>query len=337
MLSLILEPTNACNLNCRHCFVNKADAPEFIALELVAAILSQARSLGLKTVRLTGGEITVYPQLEDLLHLIAGQGFSFTLVTNGHRFQKRLMPLLSIPRLKKHLEGICFSLEGTRAEIHDNLRGAGSFAEVMKAASFCILKDIPFSLKTVLTGCNCTQAELTEVALLGASLGVRDHSFICTFPTPRLVREGLIPSPQEMLSISQWISGSLAKTVKGNIRVEGYLSDELPLVCCNAWSDLTVDYQGKQIICCNLSRLNIGDHTPTSFGEELLADLTETPLRYGMIRQFHVLAKIMEARLSEVEEPCGLNRYLCYWCMRRFGKLDWLKDYPESPWAAGVL
>jgi hypothetical protein len=26
----------------------------------------------------------------------------------------------------------------------------------------------------------------------------------------------------------------------------------------------------------------------------------------------------------------------CYWCFLHFGKLEWLKNYPRSPWAAAV-
>ena len=27
----------------------------------------------------------------------------------------------------------------------------------------------------------------------------------------------------------------------------------------------------------------------------------------------------------------------CYWCFNHFGKLEWLRDFPESPWSAGVV
>ncbi len=70
MLSLTLEPTNACNRACLHCSQNKADPPEFLSLDLAGEILGQAKSLGLPQVYLTGGELGVYPHLEELLNLI---------------------------------------------------------------------------------------------------------------------------------------------------------------------------------------------------------------------------------------------------------------------------
>lgn len=42
----------------------------------------------------------------------------------------------------------------------------------------------------------------------------------------------------------------------------------------------------------------------------------------------------MEARLAS-ETPAGLGRSVCYWCLDWFGKLAWLKDYPQSAWGVG--
>jgi hypothetical protein len=49
------------------------------------------------------------------------------------------------------------------------------------------------------------------------------------------------------------------------------------------------------------------------------------------------VAQLMAARLQDMDDLEGLTYLPCYWCMKHFGKFDWLRDYPESPWATGVV
>ncbi len=202
------EPTNQCNRSCRHCFRNKADPPGTLSLETADAILSQAEVLGFKLVCLTGGEVALYPHLGDLLRLIAGRGFDFTLVTNGCRFPDYVLPLLLEPRIKERLLSVSFSLDGATAEIHDGLRGPKSFREVLEAVTLCRNHQLPFSLKSVITTAN--RGELTELALLGARLGAAEHGFLYPFPSPTFIREGLLPSPEETKATIRWIQDNLS-------------------------------------------------------------------------------------------------------------------------------
>ncbi|MCL6622322.1 MAG: radical SAM protein [Syntrophobacterales bacterium] len=332
MLTLTLEPTNACNRRCRHCCVNPADPPCFLPVELAASLLEQARTLGVGEVFLTGGEVSLYPDLKELLDLLAGAGFSFTLVTNGWRFRERLLPALLRPEIRERLKGVCFSLDGARAGTHDALRGEGSFAEVVEAVGLCVLTGLPRALKSVITRLN--QGELTELALLGAMWGVQDHSFILPQPTPRLLREGLLPEPEELLQVAAWVRLSLARTVRGDIRVEGWLEPEASLVPCPAFTNLAVDSCGRQVLCCNYLHLAERENHPSHLGREYVAHLMQVTLREGLRRQYQLLGELMEARLAG-ETPTGLQRCLCYWCLTCFGKLAWLQDFSHSAWGGG--
>jgi MoaA/NifB/PqqE/SkfB family radical SAM enzyme len=161
---LSIELTNVCNRNCLHYFRNKADPPEFLPLPLAREALDQARALGFRTLCLTGGEVALYPPLEEFISLAVDHGFTFSLVTNGHRFRENLLPLLAAPQNRRKLSGVCFSLDGAKAESHDTLRGAGSFREVIEAIALCELKDLPFGLKSVIT--NFNKEELGDLAIL---------------------------------------------------------------------------------------------------------------------------------------------------------------------------
>jgi MoaA/NifB/PqqE/SkfB family radical SAM enzyme len=327
-----LEPTNRCNRSCRHCFRNKADPPGFLPLETAAAILSQAGALGFTAVCLTGGEVALYPHLDELLRLIAAQGFDFTLVTNGYRFPTAVLPLLLEPGVKERLASVSFSLDGARAETHDGLRGPKSFREVIEAATLCRNHGLPLSLKSMIT--TSSRGELTELALLGARLGAREHSFLYPFPTPTFIRDGLLPSPQEMKDTVRWIKENLIGVMRNRITVEGSSMDGVILNCGHLVDYLNVDYQGNLIFCCTLSHTTMGDGIPTAFGRELVADLKEVSFKEAMVRQFHQAAEVFEARLNGGGQLAGVSESPCLWCLQHFGKLDWLRDFPDSPWTA---
>jgi len=335
MYDFCLEPTNICNRNCRHCIRNKVDPPQSIPLNVVQHIFAQAQALGMKRLCLTGGELAAYPHLEELLRMAADHGFLFKLVTNGFRFKDRLLPLLSEPKVSEVFTGVCFSLDGSRAETHDALRGQGSFKEVIEAATICKLKGWKIGLKSAIT--NFNKDELTDLALLGATLGAEDHGFLLLYPTPQLIQENIIPSLEERLYFSQWIMTSLARTIRSKIHVEGAHEGGAVFNCANINQLINIDFQGNLILCCNLSHVIEGDGIPTRLGAEFLADLKEVSLREGIIRHYQGVADLMAARLNDAEKLAGLTYIPCYWCFKHFGKLDWLKGFPDSPWAAGVL
>jgi|UniRef100_A0A7C3SJX8 MoaA/NifB/PqqE/SkfB family radical SAM enzyme len=335
MFSLVFSVTNACNRRCRHCFINRADPPGFLPLELAADILSQARPLGLQRVHLTGGEPGVYPHLEGLIRLVVDHDLSFTLVTNGHRFRERLLPLLREAAVKPRLEHISFSLDGSFPAIHEALRGEGSFQEVLEGVHLCRSLGLPLNLKSVINNNNLD--DLTDLALLGAALQARQHQFICPHPTPALIRGKIMPSPQKLMEVGRWLRTSLAPYVKGEIVIENQPGEVPVFSYCDAWQSPTVDHEGNLFVCCNLCSLSTGEEEPSVFGPERLADLKETPFSEGLKRQFRLWAEIMAARVEEFPRLSGSDHCLCYWCLRRLGKLYWLKEFPDSPWAAAVL
>ncbi len=335
MKIIALEPTNRCNRACRHCFRNKADPPGDLPLEVAESVLSQAGALGFKAVCLTGGEVALYPYLGELLRLIAARGFDFTLVTNGYRFPQYVLPLLLEPEVKERLASVTFSLDGAKPATHDGLRGPKSFREVIEGAALCENHRLPLGLKSMITTAN--REELTELALLGARLGVTEHCFLYPFPTPNLIRDGLLPTPQEAEDAVQWIKDNLMGVMRNKITVDGHSRDGIILDCGQLVDYLNVDYQGNLIFCCTLSHMTVGDGIPTSFGKELVADLREVPLREAIVRQWRMAAELMEARLNG-GGPRGLSETPCHWCMKYCGKLDWLfRDFPDSPWAAWLL
>ncbi len=335
MKTIIFELTNQCNRSCGHCFRNKADPPGFLPLKTAEAVLSQASDLGFKLVCLTGGEVALYPHLRELLHLIASRGFNFTLVTNGHQFPEYVLPLLLEPRVKERLASVSFSLDGAQADTHDGLRGPKSFREVIEGAALCRNHRLPLYFKSVVTTLN--RGELTELALLGARLGAEEHGFLYPFPTPAFIRSGYLPAPAEMQDTVRFIMNNLMGVTRTRIRFEGHSMTGVLLDCGHLVDCLNVDFQGNLIFCCTLSHVTVGDRVPSTIGRELVADLKEVSLKEGIVRQFHLAAEVMEAKLASNGDAQGLSKTPCHWCLKYFGKFAWLQDFPDSPWTQWLM
>lgn len=84
VISTHVSPEGACNLRCPYCSVTYRDTHSRISLTRIKKYVSDLRSRGLKAVILTGGgEPTIYPQFNELVQWVKGEGLSVALITNG--------------------------------------------------------------------------------------------------------------------------------------------------------------------------------------------------------------------------------------------------------------
>jgi len=335
MGDISIDVTNACNRDCIYCLRDKLEPKKHLPLDLFKQILDQACNFGIKYISLTGGEPTLHPAWNELLIALSERGLRFNIVSNGYRFRQRTLPILLKPIVRRHLTSVCFSLDGASANSHDALRGEGSFQEVIEAANLCRLNGIPMGIKTVVT--NVNKKELSEVALLGSALGARQHSFLALVPTPRAIKQELVPSLKEMKKLYSFITGSLVSAMKAEINLEGSWGIDHVLFNCNAYQQLySVDHLGNLLFCCNLSHV-YNEAKPAILGKEFLADLKKESLKKGIIQHYLLLARFTKNRLNDARNRDMLFSYPCWWCLKYFGKLEWVKKYSYSPWVKEVF
>ncbi|MCD6310562.1 MAG: PqqD family peptide modification chaperone [Candidatus Eremiobacteraeota bacterium] len=118
---LYLEITGRCNLTCKYCY-NSPPVPEDIPEDIAISLIDQAKELGARYLVIGGGEPLLYKKIWNLLEY-ATPVIQTGLVTNG---------ILLTPENCKRLSemdnlSIQLSLEGVEAEIHEAMRGEGSF------------------------------------------------------------------------------------------------------------------------------------------------------------------------------------------------------------------
>ena len=331
MHNLSLEPTAKCSQRCKHCMRAFSEDTE-ISFDLLKKIIKEAKELGITEVSLTGGEATLYSRFEEMLEFFADEDMYFNLITNAFKFKEKTLPLILIKRIRRLFTGLCFSIDSPYAQRHDKIREKGSFSRLIEAANLAKMKGINFSIKCLLSSLNIEEDELKDMVFLADSLGAESLSFLYPFVTPGLIEEGLMPSPDKLQLAADYILSVLAKAFKIPVYLEGYGIERGILFKCNAFDTFNIDYKGNFVFCCNLSAVYSQEYLE---GREVIGNLAKMSLKEAISRHYRLLADFISQRLSQKISGNEINP--CFWCFRQFGKLSWLKKYPKSPWAKGII
>src|SRR5262245_60824555 len=194
MARIVVELTNRCNLRCRHCYDPRHAGTAELSLDIIDKLLREGKQCNIDHLSFSGGEPTMHREFDEVVRRVCDAGYTFSFVSNGSTLPK-IYPLLR--QYRQQFRGATFSLDGARQQTHDQLRGKGSFREVMRAASVCVFNDLPFSLNMVLTAHN--RSEIEEMVQLAGKLGSQGVRFGHLMPTPDTAIRGLDLTPQERL------------------------------------------------------------------------------------------------------------------------------------------
>ena len=169
LTSLYLYLTDHCNLRCSHCWIS----PKFseqkqngLPLDCLKKAISEARSLGLQDVKLTGGEPFLYRHIGGLLAFLAEEQIDVLIETNGTLINRDM-----VERLKScNLDQLSVSLDAATEEVHDQIRGVkGSFRRTLEGLELLSKHDLNFQIIMVLQSRN--RQEIPGVIKLSEKLG----------------------------------------------------------------------------------------------------------------------------------------------------------------------
>jgi MoaA/NifB/PqqE/SkfB family radical SAM enzyme len=109
--------TEGCNLCCSHCYLNpkhedKDHKYNYLDLDLFKDIIKQAKPLGLKSVKLTGGEPLMHPKIKEILEVVKQEDLRLVVETNGVLCTEEIAELIS--KCKNPFASV--SLDGSDAE-----------------------------------------------------------------------------------------------------------------------------------------------------------------------------------------------------------------------------
>jgi radical SAM protein with 4Fe4S-binding SPASM domain len=191
---LQMQLTNQCNLRCDHCYAGSdSRGHRGMTLDQVKTMIDEFVDLGGLRLFLTGGEIMLRPDLEEIIVYAKAQNLFVYLNTNGYAISpakaKRLVEL--------GVGAVNISVDGADAETHDTFRRRkGSFDRAMSAIeSFCG-EGIPLGVQMTVHKKNLGQAAalFDEVQ----PKGVSQCYFVRMVPQGRAEENSdLVPTGQE--------------------------------------------------------------------------------------------------------------------------------------------
>lgn len=142
--------TDRCNLRCSYCMPNGVKwlpMEEILTYEEIAAVCEEAARLGIRKLKITGGEPLVRKGCADLVAMlkrIAGIE-QVTLTTNGVELEQYASALK-----QAGIDGINISLDTKKPELFERITGFDRIQDVLKGIDAAYGLDIPVKINTVL-------------------------------------------------------------------------------------------------------------------------------------------------------------------------------------------
>lgn len=126
--SATIQITNRCNLRCPHCFVSSGEATaEEMTTEDIKRVIDDLQRLKVFEVTFTGGEPLLREDFFELAQYANEKNIAVCLYTNGILCTDDVIEKLT--QLK--LTNIQVSVDGITAEMHEKIRGKGTFETVI--------------------------------------------------------------------------------------------------------------------------------------------------------------------------------------------------------------
>jgi mycofactocin radical SAM maturase len=162
-ICLTWELTYACNLACVHCLSSsgRRDPRELTTAEC-KAVIDELQRLQVFYVNIGGGEPTVRRDFWELVDYATAHDVGVKFSTNG----SRITPEVAARLAGSDYVDVQLSLDGATEEVNDAVRGAGSYAVVLRAMERLAAAGFRgFKLSVVVTRHNVAQLdELKELA-----------------------------------------------------------------------------------------------------------------------------------------------------------------------------
>ncbi len=127
--AIILSVTSKCNLRCRHCSIWKNKERSLPEKDAEKIILGLREWTGPYHLTISGGEPLLKKDLAALVKLASDNGIQTALSTNGVLLTREIQDEI----FDAGLDLVLVSLDSTRQEVHDKIRGApGTFESLIR-------------------------------------------------------------------------------------------------------------------------------------------------------------------------------------------------------------
>ena len=163
--------TGSCNMKCGHCGIDAKyyandSICDFIDLSIIRQAIVEGIPLGLRTVKLSGGEPLLHPQCNEIVKIVNQFGRKIAIETNGVLLNQHIVDSLSASKIFF----ISVSLDGCNASTHDSLRGVkGCYDNAVRGIVLLVKAGI--RPQVIFSVHRSNMSEIEETAHLAERLG----------------------------------------------------------------------------------------------------------------------------------------------------------------------
>ena len=167
---LTIKPTATCGYSCPYCsgrqeMFRQAKGRQ-LALPEWRRVLREARNLGVETIRISGGEPTLFRELPDLVAFAQENSDQVLMYSNGRLLDSRLAEQLKV----SGLDGVSISLLSLRPQLHNHLRQtSGSHAWAIDACHAVVAADLRLSIHVIV--CRHNYQEIPKIIRYASVIG----------------------------------------------------------------------------------------------------------------------------------------------------------------------
>lgn len=256
MLSEIsIEILQRCPNRCIYCSSHSnPQATHLIPFEIIKNVIDGAKSLGCKTVCLSGGEPFLHPQILDIISYIAKQQLTCYVYTSGIYIKDEVyssLPNEYIEAIRGMVDKVIFNVEADSSTLYDKIMGTdvGGFDMMKKSINDCVSSGLVVETHVVPMQVNFKH--LKPIFEMCYQLGVSKVSIL------RLVLQGRALENLSLVKLTGEDSREVTKLIKalkeaykGKVRIGLPYSDSNCRIYCKAASDkINVRYDGNVYPC----------------------------------------------------------------------------------------
>lgn len=255
LCEISIEILQRCPNRCIYCSSHSnPQATHLIPFEIIKNIIDDAKSLGCKTVCLSGGEPFLHPQLLDIISYIAKQQLTCYVYTSGIYMKDEVyssLPNEYIEAIRGMVDKVIFNVEADSSALYDQIMGTdvGGFDMMKKSINDCVSSGLVVETHVVPMQVNFKH--LRSIFEMCYQLGVSKVSIL------RLVLQGRALENLSLVKLSGKDNREVTKLIKalnesykGKVRIGLPYSDSNCRIYCKAASDkINIRYDGNIYPC----------------------------------------------------------------------------------------
>jgi SynChlorMet cassette radical SAM/SPASM protein ScmE len=266
--------TNQCNLSCKHCIKSSIEsASNELSTTEAVDLVSQMSNVGVLKVVITGGEPFTRKDIFTIIQELVVNKILILLLSNGTLITEEIASKIAAHGVRD----ISVSLEGSKPEINDCIRGAGSFEQALKGISNLQKYGLEVLMQVTVNKKN--YRDLSAIVQLAQELGIKQVAFQILDPWGRAHDNEieLLPSKKENIFIAEKIMSmsekygdfiqseyiNWAKLFKNDITIQHMDGN---LLDCGAGIDkCAITTKGDILPCNKLDNIKCGNIRRESF------------------------------------------------------------------------